>query len=395
MIFPLSPYPSLSGNRDSLVLSLDTLPGIEQHSSIWFTVKAEDENQNRSVLGNSPSLDYRLAPNDLKATPEQVYHVNLTWQGRKAAGFQHYNIYRKAGAEPFTMITDTVTMGAFTDNLYDAPDAGYQYAVQAVYTQGSSDSVFSDIVDIQRFINLMILCQLEDTTIYDSITFTMQGQDTVYSMSFNRTTNLTGLVMLPAVYFGDYVINISRSGYQSIHDTISVTPGNPSWSFTLLSLTKPRLFSGRVHYDNNASTPLGNIKVYLKNLSNTILDSTMTISTGDFSFSAIPGDYRIGFKCTKPSGGINSIDALLILKHFVGIDTLKGIKLTAADVDGSGNINASDALITMRRFVGLVSTFSVGDWIFENPLIVLSPDENNVLIFKGLCTGDVNGSYTP
>ncbi|MCX6271700.1 MAG: hypothetical protein NTU44_10860 [Bacteroidetes bacterium] len=49
----------------------------------------------------------------------------------------------------------------------------------------------------------------------------------------------------------------------------------------------------------------------------------------------------------------------------------------------------------MRRFVGLITSFPVGDWIFEDPLITLLPSGNGVFTLKGICTGDVNGTNNP
>ena len=45
---------------------------------------------------------------------------------------------------------------------------------------------------------------------------------------------------------------------------------------------------------------------------------------------------------------INSADALLILQHSVGLTTLKGHNLTAADWNSDGKVNSSDALEVLR-----------------------------------------------
>ncbi|MCX6271716.1 MAG: hypothetical protein NTU44_10945, partial [Bacteroidetes bacterium] len=334
------PYPALPGETDSLVLAFDTLSGIQAHDTLWFAVKAEDENQNRSALGNSPSLSYCLAPRALKASLDQSFKVNLSWQGQNSAGFQHFNLYRKADDQNFILVTDTIVSSFYTDNLFSEPDESCQYAIQAVYFNGNSDSVYSNIIDIERFVDVLLLCQLEDTDAYDSVTFTMHGLDTLYSQSFNRITNISGLVLMADVFFGNYSVSISKPGYQTIEETIFADNDYFSFIFTLNRIILPQVLSGKVLYDNIASSPLGNIKVYLKTVNNSLLDSTLTNVNGEFSFTTMPGEYHIGIKCSKPIGGLNSLDALIICKHFVGMDTLTGIRLIAADVDGSGKANA-------------------------------------------------------
>lgn len=153
--------------------------------------------------------------------------------------------------------------------------------------------------------------------------------------------------------------------------------------------------SGEVNYDNITLTPLINIGVDLWS-GTTLVQSTTTNSTGHYEFDSIlPGVYHLTFSTDKPWGGVNATDALLILKHFVGISSLHGVSLLAANLDGVTGVNAVDALLAARRFVGMISTFVVGDWVFEHPNIIVAEDSNLLVNVKGLCFGDVNGSYDP
>ncbi|HRY33051.1 MAG TPA: dockerin type I repeat-containing protein, partial [Bacteroidales bacterium] len=95
------------------------------------------------------------------------------------------------------------------------------------------------------------------------------------------------------------------------------------------------------------------------------------------------------------SGGINSIDALLILQHFTGLQYLSGLRLLAADVNTSNYVNASDALLVQRHFVELITTFPAGDWIFDEPAFSIGPEDILLINLYGLCFGDVNGSFSP
>ncbi len=152
---------------------------------------------------------------------------------------------------------------------------------------------------------------------------------------------------------------------------------------------------GTVYYDNLTSTPLSNTAVDLMS-GPVLMQSDTTNSTGNYVMSDIPnGNYQLLSSSTKPWGGVNATDALLMLRHFVGTSILTGIRRTAGDVDGSGYVNSNDALTAMKRFVGVIPGFITGDWTFEKPEYNILVSTTIVSSFKGLCMGDVNGSYLP
>jgi hypothetical protein len=152
--------------------------------------------------------------------------------------------------------------------------------------------------------------------------------------------------------------------------------------------------SGQLSYFNTIGTALNNSTVYLKNTSNVVLEQVNTNASGAYSFKVLDGTYNLSATTTKPWGGVNSSDALIVMKHFVGISPLTGLKLTCANVNGDGSVNSTDALIVQKRFVGTLSSFAAGDWAFETGSQVVS-GADVVKNLKGLCYGDVNGSYTP
>lgn len=57
-------------------------------------------------------------------------------------------------------------------------------------------------------------------------------------------------------------------------------------------------------------------------------------------------------------GTISAEDALIILKHVVGLETLTGDALINADVNGDKAISAEDALDVLKRVVGLLDKFA-------------------------------------
>jgi len=150
---------------------------------------------------------------------------------------------------------------------------------------------------------------------------------------------------------------------------------------------------GQVTYDNATSTALAGVTVYLMQ-NNDTLDQVQTDANGQYNFDPqLPGNYTLSVHSTAPWGAVNSTDALLVLRHFVGISLLSGLKKKAADVNGDQYINSLDALFVARRFTGQMTGFPTGDWIFETISLPAGAGQTLNQPIKGIITGDVNASY--
>ena len=185
-----------------------------------------------------------------------------------------------------------------------------------------------------------------------------------------------------------YTLVVTGANGCSASDDVIITVTNtPPVGYNLL---------GHISYDNSQVTSLNNTKVQLSNAgSGAVLDSIVSDTYGNYIFTGLLDDtYTTNGSSTKPWGGVNSIDALIIMQHFVNIDTLTGLKLGAADVDNSSAVNTTDALYVMQRFVNMINFFPAGDWLFETKTVtIIGSDVIND--FLGLCYGDVNGSNIP
>ena len=142
-------------------------------------------------------------------------------------------------------------------------------------------------------------------------------------------------------------------------------------------------------------TGMNNTKVVLKALPVSKVDSIVLGVTGAYQYNNLwNATYNLVPTITKPWGGINSTDALAVMKHFVGLIYLNGIHLKAGDVDNTGYVNSADALMTQKRYIGMITSFPAGDWTWEEDDVVLY-GINVDYSFQALCFGDVNGSYNP
>ncbi len=231
------PYPSISGQKDSLIINLLSLEQISQHEMIYFTVKAEDEAQNRSALGNSAEANCILDPFNLQASVQNTYIVELNWEDlnedlRKNRSFQYFRLFRKFNNGSFSLLQDMIEADFFNDNLRNLPDGVYQYGLQAVYAVGQSDTITTQDINLDRFMNVNILVEL-GTLLNDGVTVEMTGIDTIYAQEYTKITNPTGLILLQNVFKSNYQILLDKDGFVPIVDTITVTNANHVFNYQL------------------------------------------------------------------------------------------------------------------------------------------------------------------
>ncbi len=81
------------------------------------------------------------------------------------------------------------------------------------------------------------------------------------------------------------------------------------------------------------------------------------ITGGDYTLTMFPGGApasSVLIGDVNGDGHIDVADAILILRHIVGLSTLTGIGLVAADVNIDGQVDVADAILILRYIVGLV-----------------------------------------
>ncbi|MFQ5649378.1 MAG: FG-GAP-like repeat-containing protein [bacterium] len=147
--------------------------------------------------------------------------------------------------------------------------------------------------------------------------------------------------------------------------------------------------AGRVLYVNAAQSPIRNATVASGEVSD------LSDASGVYQLTLPPATHTLTTAKTDDWGGVNSADALKVLRDFVGLETIPdGLRRLAADVNNSGTINSADAQRILQRFVGIIDSFVKPDWLFETRTIDLTANESNLDIL-GIASGDVNASYVP
>lgn len=224
-------------------------------------------------------------------------------------------------------------------------------------------------------------CGLNSITLY--ISKNLEPYKVYGEFDINDQVTITGNVNDQFRFFSlakDFVNNT---------ETMKTSPD----AFTTITYNKS--ISGFITYDNVASTVMNDVTVVLADSAGTPVDTTVSDATGYYIFENVPpGTYTLNSSSSKTWGGGNATDALGIMLHFIQQITLQGLRLDAADVDASGYINSIDALAVSMRFTQAINSFAAGDWAFENDTVTIIED-HITHDFKGICMGDIDGSYVP
>jgi hypothetical protein len=154
--------------------------------------------------------------------------------------------------------------------------------------------------------------------------------------------------------------------------------------------------SGAVTYDNSKNTAMSSIKVYLKNTSDKIIDSTTTDASGNFQFSNVAnGTYTLSGSCSKTPYAPKPTEALMVNRNYIGVYTFTTpLRKSSADVSADGKINPTDALMINRKYIGVLKSFKLASWIFEKVSATVNGSDI-VVNFKAICAGDVAGKFEP
>jgi hypothetical protein len=162
---------------------------------------------------------------------------------------------------------------------------------------------------------------------------------------------------------------------------------------------------GNVYYGLTDTKPM-------ETLTTITLTPGSTIPTGTggaYEFSGIAdGAYNLTAATTKAWNGMTTFDATLILRYTGGVITFTNLQKRAADVNKTNTINGVttfDATLILRRAASQPTPqWTAPPFVYDGPYpatpyelgldVTVSGADVNVNL-RMLCSGDINGSYTP
>ncbi|MHC1707898.1 MAG: dockerin type I domain-containing protein [Bacteroidales bacterium] len=165
----------------------------------------------------------------------------------------------------------------------------------------------------------------------------------------------------------------------------------------VLSVLPNSSLNGTLTYPNPFNTPLANVSISLAQ-GGVVKYTSTTDNAGYYLFAnVLSGVYDLLYQSPYPWGGVNASDALKIAQHFSGMIQLTNLPLEAADINNNGIVNSLDALLALKRFVGMISTFQPNndDWLYDATSVNIPYNTSMMLDIRGICTGDVDISNIP
>jgi hypothetical protein len=219
---------------------------------------------------------------------------------------------------------------------------------------------------------------------YTEITTTYQGL-------LRFTINIASNAQAAGIAFDQALMNGGQY-YQSTSNTDPLKYMDPSLYENNLSTLLLSSIYGTVTYNNVSSSPMKLVNLTLSG-GDTYGPTT---NNGIYYFTGMAnGSYTIASTCSNTWGGLTSFDATLIARYLGSIIPFTALQIKAADVNLSTTVTTFDATLLKRR-LGSIATpqWTAPNYIFEVPTVnvVAGLGTSN---FKSLCSGDVNGSYTP
>jgi hypothetical protein len=171
--------------------------------------------------------------------------------------------------------------------------------------------------------------------------------------------------------------------------------------------------SGYVKYENNPKTPLDGLKVTLKK-DNVVQTSMVTNSQGFYDFgNLVNGQYSLEVSSAHPSGlwqtwgGVNNTDALIVLNH---INNNPPLAVNPPVVRITASVKAPHPAIATNDYTAIrlaakspigYNYFDIPKWVFSGTTTTTGLTDitlgcaNVTRDIRGLCAGDVNGTYVP
>ncbi len=304
--------------------------------------------------------------------------TDVTYQPDALTQTTHYRLKQTSASSCGTLITDTVTITVFPLTEGGAVSGGTQVCY------GTNSTLL---------------------TLSGHTGSVAKWQNSTDGTSWNDIPGTTGTTYT--------AVNLTEDTWYRAVVQSGVCSNVPSDS-TRITIITGMSISGYARYYNNPLTPLNGLKILLKEGSNAI-DSVNTDMAGHYAFDGLDnGTYSLTVKSAHPSGqwqtwaGVTNSDYMLVSQHIAGTNLLQVdppvVRVSASTKVPHPLINNVDAnaIRQAAKFPSIGwSYFDIPKWVFsgtttatglDNIVVVCSDVTRDI---RGLCGGDVNGTYVP
>ena len=269
----------------------------------------------------------------------------------------------------------------------DTPDIGFDAILSTGLTRGTGHVQRSDTSDYDDDASTTAFVKSNWTTVYDAtqavmVPFPNALETALYEMNFTVIGNITevnvGFSVDDLKEGSDYALTAAAAAPVTIDLDREASNETTEISITL-----------------GSSAPTG---VELSFVSSTAEDSVVTALNGQLDYSTVTTFTHVTLEEGSYTADIAISDVISSLKHIVGLETLTGAGLIAADVDNDGDVAIADVISQLKHIVGLetLNTFDAVD-TGSNQITEITAQTSDIqLVLNGdvdLST-DLNQDYT-
>jgi len=271
-----------------------------------------------------------------------------------------YTIKVKATDTSGISVSDTFSLTVV--NVNDLPELTTISMIE-MYENKTSTSIVS-IADPDAG-SLLLKAYSDNATLIPNTSITFSGK----GISFNDDFSYT-LTPGPSGFY-DLTMTIkplpNQSGDTQIHLSLSDESEAISVDVDVDVQAVRYTIAGRVDYFKNAY-PVSTVSIIL---SGTVSEQTTTDENGRYTFSNIPtGDYTLEASRSPDSldESVSPMDASIIARSIVGLETLGCYQLIAADVSRNADTSSLDTSMVARYSAGLITELNTANlnWTFVN-----------------------------
>ena len=269
----------------------------------------------------------------------------------------------------------------------DTPDVGFDAILSTGLTSGTGHVQRSDTTDYDDDASTTSFVKSNWTTVYDAtqavmVPFPNALETALYEMNFTVIGDITevnvGFSVDDLKVGSDYALTAAAAAPITIELDREATNETTEISITL-----------------GSSAPTG---VELSFVSSTAEDAVVTALNGQLDYSTVTTFTHVTLEEGSYTADIAISDVISSLKHIVGLETLTGAGLIAADVDNDGEVAIADVISQLKHIVGLetLNTFDAVDTGGNQITEITAQTSDIQLILNGdvdLST-DLNQEYT-
>ena len=367
---------SLYGGRGN-----DILYGNDDHDDIWG-------GENDDILYGGSGDDTLFGDNDYYRGDHLLHHTGSSW----------WTYSHTCCDDATTPGVDTIYGGSgndliFGDGLSDHLTGGAgrdTFAYQA--TSEFGDIIYDFTSEDYFYISDRLIADNLDGVAFDQIIKIEEvGSDVTVSLSAaGNGANFQEVATLKDVLTS----SITKDNFIGLNkDTIINTP--PKFMYDTSTSSSPsdeRNGTSITIADSNGSSSTAIPNVTLNLIDSSSNSTSFTSSSGDITLSSDLTISHVTVTASSShqySSGIDLSDVGSSLRHFVGLNTLTGQSLQAADVDNDGSVSLSDVGTSLRAYVGLttLNTFDLVDSSGNKVTDIGSSSETTLFLVEN---GDVS-----